>query len=180
VNPREAAAGLAPQARVSDDDREKSVQLLQDSFADGRLTAGELERRLELALTAQSHGDLLAMISDLTIDTVHLTPRSGRIRREGDWRVPRLLRIDSEYGKVRLDLSHALIRHSQVDIELWLPYGSAAIVLPVGASANTDGVRTEWGSVTCKTATYARPGKLHVHLTGELTYGRLTIRNSRT
>lgn len=171
--------GLAPHALVSDDDRDTSVQLLQDGFADGRLTAGELERRLERALTARSHDDLLAVVSDLTVDMVHLTPRSGRIRREGDWQVPRLLRIDSEYGKVRLDLSHALIRHHRVDIELWLTYGSATIVLPAGASANCDGVRTEWGGVTCKAASYARPGKLHVHLTGELTYGRLTIRNSR-
>lgn len=170
---------VAPHTRVSDDDRDTSVQLLQDGFADGRLTAGELERRLERALTAQSHGDLLAVVSDLTVDMVHLTPRHGRIRREGDWQVPRLLRIDSEYGKVRLDLSRALIRHSRVDIELQLTYGPATIILPAGASANCDGVHTEWGSVTCKAATYARPGKLHVHLTGELTYGRLAIRNSR-
>ncbi|MEU8246642.1 DUF1707 domain-containing protein [Nonomuraea sp. NPDC048916] len=177
---REAAVGVAPQARVSDDDRDKAVHLLQDGFADGRLSASELERRLELALTAHSHDNLLAVISDLTIDMVHLTPRSGRIRRDGDWRVPRLLRIDSEYGKVRLDLSQALIRHPEVDIELWLTYGSAAIILPAGASANADGARTEWGSVTCKAADHRRPGKLHVHITGELAYGRLTIRNSRT
>ncbi|MFF5213476.1 hypothetical protein [Streptosporangium sp. NPDC000396] len=103
----------------------------------------------------------------------------GRVRRAGGWQVPRLLRIDFEYGKVRLDLSQALIRHPETDIELRLTYGSTAIVLPPGASANADGVRTEWGSVTCEAAGYARPGKLHVHVTGELTYGRLTIRNSR-
>jgi hypothetical protein len=171
---------LAPYALVSDDDREASVHLLQDGFADGRLTAGELERRLERALTAQTHDDLLAVVSDLTVDTVHLTTMSGRIKRAGDWQVPRRLRIESAYGGVRLDLSRALIRHLRVDIELRLPYGSAAIVLPAGASANCDGVRTAWGSVTCKAATYARPGKLHVHLTGELTYGRLTIRNARS
>lgn len=178
--PREPAMGLAPQARVSDDDRDKALHLLQDGFADGRLSASELERRLELALTAQSHDDLLTMISDLTVDTVHLTPKSGRIKREGAWRVPRLLRIDSEYGKIRLDLSQALIRHPEIDIELWLTYGSAMIILPTGASANADGVRTEWGRVTCKAPDHRPPGKLHVHLTGELTYGRLTIRNSRT
>jgi hypothetical protein len=177
--PREATAGVELRARASNDDRDKTVHRLQEAFADGRLIVGELERRLELALTAQSHHDLLAVISDLTDDMVQLTPRSGRIRRAGDWRVPRLLRIDSEYGKVRLDLSQALIRHPEVDIELWLTYGSAAIILPPGASAIADGVRTEWGRVTCKAVAYARPGKLHVHITGELTYGRLIIRNSR-
>ena len=61
--------GVAPYALVSDDDRDASVHLLQDGFADGRLTAGELERRLERALTAQSHDDLRAVVSDRAVDT---------------------------------------------------------------------------------------------------------------
>ncbi|MEV0199797.1 DUF1707 domain-containing protein [Nonomuraea sp. NPDC050691] len=166
-------------AHVSDDDRERAVGRIQQAFADGRLSAGEMEQRLERALTASSHDDLLPTVSDLPEDMVHLTSRHGPVRRVGDWHVPRLLRVDSEYGKVRLDLSQALIRYPETDIELRLVYGSAAIVLPPGASANTDGVHSEWGSVTCEAANHARPGRLHVRVTGELTYGSLTIRTAR-
>ncbi|WP_283137580.1 DUF1707 SHOCT-like domain-containing protein [Rhizohabitans arisaemae] len=169
---------MEPQARATDDDREKAVQRLQQAFAEGSLGAGEMDERLERALLAKSRSDLHALVSDLGDDVVHLTHGSGSLKRAGDWRVPRALRIDSEYGKVRLDLSRALIRHPEIDIELRLPYGSAVIVLPSGASANTDGVHTQWGRVTCKVADYARPGRLHVNVTGELTYGRLIVRNA--
>ncbi|MEO3868802.1 DUF1707 domain-containing protein [Nonomuraea sp. B12E4] len=178
---------MAPLVRASDADRDRTVQRLQVAFAEGRLTAGELELRLERALTERSHDGLRAVTSDLpdgpggpagdlADDTVRLRSKGGSIVREGEWRVPRLLRIDSKYGKVRLDLSRAHFPHSEVDIELRLPYGSATIILPAGASADVDGVRTKWGSVKCEAA---RTGRPHVRLTGDLAYGDLTIRTSR-
>ncbi|MFI7643708.1 DUF1707 domain-containing protein [Nonomuraea sp. NPDC049400] len=165
---------------VSGLNRERAVELVQQAYADGRLDLAEMEQRLELALTAASSQELAPILADLPDDVVRLGSTGGRIMRTGDWQVPRRLSVDSEYGKVRLDLSRARIPYAQVDIELRLAYGSATIVLPAGASANADGVRTEWGRVSCKAAGRARPGELHVHITGELPYGRLTIRNART
>jgi hypothetical protein len=165
---------------VSGLDREGAVELVQQAYAEGRLDSAELERRLGLALTATSSRDLAPVVADLPDDVVRLESTGGRVTRTGDWQVPRRLRIDSEYGNVRLDLSKARIPYARIDIELRLAYGRATIVLPPGASANADGMRTEWGRVTCKAAGRPRPGELHVHITGELPYGRLTIRNSRT
>ncbi|MEV0388003.1 DUF1707 domain-containing protein [Nonomuraea sp. NPDC050643] len=166
-------------AHVSDQDRDTAVELVQQAYADGRLTPAELEQRLELALTATSFQELRPIVGDLPDETVRLGSTGGQIVRAGDWQVPRHLRIDSEYGRVRLDLSRALVRHARVDIELRLTYGGATIILPAGASANADGVRTEWGSVRSKVAGTPRPGRLHVQITGELPYGRLTIRTAR-
>ncbi|GAA3260626.1 DUF1707 SHOCT-like domain-containing protein [Nonomuraea helvata] len=165
---------------VSVPDRERAVELVQQAYADGRLNPAELERRLELALTAASSQELASVVADLPDDVVRLGSTGGRVMRTGDWQVPRRLRIDSEYGRVRLDLSKARIPYARIDIELRLAYGGAVIILPAGASANVDGVRTEWGGVTCKAAGRPRPGGLHVHITGEFPYGRLRIRNSRT
>ncbi|MEV5498852.1 hypothetical protein AB0M50_25965 [Nonomuraea fuscirosea] len=81
---------------------------------------------------------------------------------------------------MRLDLSRAVIRHTQVDIALYLAYGHATIIVPAGASANTDGVRSAWGRVSCKAPGRRRPGELHVQVTGELPYGHLLIRPTRT
>ncbi len=176
---------MEPRIRVSDGERDRVVQQLQQAFADGRLGPGEMEERLERALTARSHGDLLPLIADLPDapdgpdDVLRLTSTGGRIKRSGDWQVPRLLRVESEYGGVKLDLSQALVRYPEIDIELRLPYGSATIILPPGATANVDGVRTGWGSVTCALPGRARPGALHVRITGELEYGRLRVRTSR-
>ncbi|MEW1845641.1 DUF1707 domain-containing protein [Nonomuraea angiospora] len=168
--------------RVSDGDRDMAVQRLQQAFADGRLGPAEMEERLERALTATSHGDLVAVTADLPElpdETVELSSAGGRIRRAGDWQVPRRLRIDSEYGQVRLDLSRAVIAHAEIEIGLRLGYGSATIVLPRGASANADGVRTEWGRVTCEAPGRPRPGAPHVLVTGTIPYGRLRIRVAR-
>ncbi len=179
---------MEPRIRVSDGERDRVVRQLQQAFADGRLGPDEMEERLERALTARSHGDLLPLVADLPDapdgpnapdDVLRLTSTGGRIKRSGDWQVPRLLRVESEYGGVRLDLSQALVRYPEIDIELRLPYGSATIVLPSGATANVDGVRTGWGSVACALPGRARPGALHVRITGELEYGRLRVRTSR-
>jgi hypothetical protein len=183
-------ARMEPRIRVSDGERDRVVRRLQEAFADGRLGPDEMEERLERALTASSHGELLPVIADLPDgsdgsddpddpdDAVRLTTTGGRIRRSGDWRVPRLLRVESEYGGVRLDLSRALVRHPRIDIELRLTYGSAVIVLPPGATANADGTHATWGSVTCAAPGRARAGRLHVQITGELGYGRLRVRTS--
>src|SRR5689334_19269294 len=48
------------------------------------------------------------------------------------------------------DRDMAVQRLQQAFADGRLGYGSATIVLPRGASANADGVRTEWGRVTCE------------------------------
>ncbi len=45
--------------RASHDDRDRVVELLRISAGDGRLTAAELDERLELALTARTYGEYL-------------------------------------------------------------------------------------------------------------------------
>ena len=44
--------------RASHDDRDRVVELLRVSAGDGRLTAEELDERLEQAMTARTYGEL--------------------------------------------------------------------------------------------------------------------------
>ncbi|GII34332.1 DUF1707 SHOCT-like domain-containing protein [Planotetraspora mira] len=183
-----AEAGLKSisesQVRVSDDDRDRAVQRLQRAYAEGRLRSEEMDERLEVALTAESHGDLMPAVvglpDDLMDDVVQLKSTGGRVRRVGEWRVPRLLRVASTHGGVRLDLSEGVIDHPEIQIELHITYGSATIVLPPGATADADEAFAEWGTVNCKVSGRRRPGRLHVRITGELAYGSLKIRYRRT
>jgi hypothetical protein len=163
--------------RLTDSERDTAVRLLQDAFAQGRLDSHELEARLERVLTATFPGELEPVLAGLPDDVVELSSTNGRVTRTGDWRVPRVLRIVSEYGRVRLDLSRAAIHHAEIHIELRLEYGSAIIILPRGATANADDARTRWGTVTSKVR--ERPGRTHVRVSGELGYGRLRIRYRR-
>ncbi|GLW09599.1 hypothetical protein Misp01_47280 [Microtetraspora sp. NBRC 13810] len=170
-----------PLVRVSDEDRDRTVSRLQQAFAEGFLTSAELEDRIERALTARSRADLTPAVADLPDDhqVVRLTSTGGHLRRTGDWQVPRLLRAESEYGNVLLDLSGAHIEHPVIDIDLRLAYGSATIVLPPGATVNTDEALTTWGSVSCKLPGRLGRGRLHVRVTGEVAYGHLRIRHPR-
>ncbi|GAA3003519.1 DUF1707 domain-containing protein [Streptosporangium longisporum] len=169
--------------RLSDEDRDRIVQRLQHAFAEGRLSPEELDERLERALTAISGGDLMPVTAGLpdpvVEDVVQLRSTGGRIKRTGEWRVPRRLRVESEYGGVVLDLSQAVVDHPRIEIDLRLAYGSATIVLPPGATADVDGVATEWGGVTCKVPARAHPGRPHVQVTGELAYGSVRVRYPR-
>lgn len=173
--------------RVSDEDRDRTAQELQRAYSEGRLSAEELDERVGLAFTAKTYGDLLTLVDDLPVaqpvveqDTVvHLESKNGHVRRAGDWEVPRRLQVVSKYGSAELDLSQAVLTHLVVEIDFDLKYGSATLVLPPGASANIDRVRTRWGTQTSKVSGHRQPGVLHVLVSGELAYGVLTIRYPR-
>lgn len=172
----------APQVRLSNDDRDQAVQRLQHAFATGVLTTEELEERIGHALTARSHGELAPAVADLPADplggVIHLKS-GGRVKRVGAWRVPRVLRIESAYGGVHLDLSKAVIDYPVIEIDLQLPYGSATIIVPSGATVDADGVAMEWGSAALKVPARKGPESLRIRVTGRLTYGRLKIRYAR-
>ena len=65
--PPQRGAELASQAglRASHVDRDRVVELLRVAAGDGRLTAEELDERLEAALTARTYGELAALTTDL-------------------------------------------------------------------------------------------------------------------
>ena len=56
--------------RASHEDRDRVVELLRVSAGDGRLTADELDERLELAMTARTYGELAAITADLPAGAV--------------------------------------------------------------------------------------------------------------
>src|ERR1700704_904106 len=51
--------------RASHEDRDRVVELLRVSAGDGRLTAEELDERLERAMTARTYGELSRLVVDL-------------------------------------------------------------------------------------------------------------------
>jgi hypothetical protein len=119
---------------------------LQQAFIDGLLSREELDDRLQVVLTAKAHGELgpaLATLPEMSAGRVlRLAAKSGPIRRRGVWRVPRVLKVESEYGRVNLDLSRAIIEDPVVDIELLLRFGRAKITLPDDAVVDLDDLRT--------------------------------------
>ena len=69
--------------RVSDADRERVAERLRLAAGEGRLTAEELEGRLERALSARTEGELVPLVADLPAGPAPASsaPRSRSPRR---------------------------------------------------------------------------------------------------
>src|SRR5215468_11188257 len=92
-----ARGAMAPsEFRASHQDRDRVVEILRVAAGDGRLTAEELDERLEAALTARTVGELAVLTTDLPAagqapgtavpapkDVIRLDCRSGSAKRDG-------------------------------------------------------------------------------------------------
>jgi hypothetical protein len=168
---------------ISEDDRDTAVRRLQEAYAEGRISHEELDERLHLVLTVETHGELAQALTSLPGENASTTATmaavSGRIRRRGAWRVPRVLRVESAFGRVHLDLSRAVFDHPVVDIEVQLGTGRAKITVPRDAVVDVEDLRTGWKGTLYQTPRRLRPGGPRVRISGIMGLGRLKIRHAR-
>lgn len=85
--------------RASHADRDRVVDVLTGAAGDGRLTAEELDERVEAALTARTMGELAVLTADLPVvagttpvkvkDVARIEQNGGSTRRGDGWVVPR-------------------------------------------------------------------------------------------
>lgn len=172
-----------PLPLLSEDDRETAVQRLQEAYADERISHEEMDERLDQVLIAKTHSELASALASLpgkSPDTTStIAAAGGRIQRLGTWRVPRVLKVESAYGRVHLDLSRAVIEHPVVDIELHLGTGGARITVPHDAIVDVEGLRTGWKDLRHKTPRRSRLGGPTIRISGAMEFGRLKIRHAR-
>ncbi|MFE7356238.1 DUF1707 domain-containing protein [Streptomyces sp. NPDC057543] len=168
---------------LSEDDRETAVQRLQEAYASERISHEEMDERLDQVLTANTHGELASAMASLPEGspdaTSTIAAAGGRIQRRGVWRVPRILKVESAFGRVRLDLSRAVIEYPVVDIELLLGAGGAKITVPRDAIVDVEGLRTGWKDLRYKIRRRSRPGGPKIRISGAMEFGRLIIRHAR-
>jgi hypothetical protein len=168
---------------IGEHDRDAAVRRLQDAYAEGLLTHEELDARLHQVLTAKARSQLVSALAalpqELPPTTSTIAAASGRIQRGGVWRVPRKLKVGSAFGRVRLDLSRAIIEHPVVDIQLRLGTGGASITVPRDAVVDVEGVRTQWKDLRYRAPRRSRPGGPTIRISGTLGFGRLKIRHAR-
>jgi Domain of unknown function (DUF1707)/2TM domain len=70
--------------RASDADRERVAERLRAAAGEGRLTAEELEERLERAFSGRTEGELVPLVADLPLAPASPPPGPpGRVRRRG-------------------------------------------------------------------------------------------------
>lgn len=131
-----------PELRASHEDRDRVAQLLRVAAGDGRLSADELDQRLEKALTARTMGELAELRRDLPSargpggvakDTITIDRQGGRDKRDGRWLLPRRLVVRVGWGHVTLDLTEAVITQPLLDIDLDVRSGTLTLLTRRGA-----------------------------------------------
>jgi len=176
--------------RASHSGRDQVVETLGDAAAEGRLTAGELDERVERALGARTLGELAALTRDLpeqgatpglpSTDVVRIEKRFGTAEWVGTWLVPRRMEIRLTVGNAKLDFTNAVITHDQLSIDVDLGIGGDLTLI------TKPGIVVEANDVTVRSMAEinVRPAQqdpdspvaLRVEVTGQLRGGNLLVR----
>jgi len=181
--------------RASHADRDRVVELLRVSAGDGRLTAEELDERLELAMTARTYGELARLVSDLPAegsaaslaptaataatakDVVRIDTRSGHVKRVDRWVVPQRMEVKVTSGSVNLDFTQAVISHPTLKLDVDVRSGHVTLVTKPGIAVDTDDVAIRSGGVRVKAPWGSdAPVRLRIEVTGTVGSGHFVAR----
>jgi hypothetical protein len=188
-----AGSGARPELRASHEDRDRAVEILRVAAGDGRLTAAELDERIEAALTARTRGELAALTADLPAvpgqaepvtaqakDVVRLDYQGGNATRRGQWVVPARMEIRAVGGTVKLDFTDAVITRPTLQIQAYVRGGGLVLVTKPGIEVDADGITVRGGTVRIRPRNgWEEPVRLTVEVSGENRGGRVTARPPR-
>ncbi len=186
-------SGVAPGLRASHADRDRVVEILRAAAGDGRLTAAELDERLETALTARTVGELTVLTTDLPAvagqpngltpqakDLVRIDQRGGTVTRTGRWVVPRRMEIQSSFSDVTLDFTDAVITQDTLRIELTMRGGTLTLLTTSGIVVDTDDLTMSYAKLKIPPAAGSQaPVTLRVELVGGVGFGKVVVRPPR-
>ena len=177
-----------PELRASHADRDKVVELLRIAAGDGRLTAEELDERLEAALTARTQRELTVLTADLPAgpdigpdlavtapkEVVRILRKGGNASRSGRWAVPKRMEIKVAGGNVRLDFTEAVITSPVLHVDADVRGGSVVVITRPGVVVDADDLEMVGGSVITHDPEGAQPpAVLRVEISGQIRGGNL-------
>ena len=149
--PGDSRAGKAspagPALRASDADRERAAAVLQAAAADGRVSAGELDQRLELVYRASSRDELASIVKDLQPvpwpgGTPTLAKDTGVLSdfaRKGRWLVGDKYRATAVISSGVIDLHQAQFTGPETTIHVSSWIGTVYVVVPEDAEVRVAG-----------------------------------------
>ena len=181
------------QLRASHQDRDRVVEILRVAAGDGRLTAEELDERLEAALTARTYAELAVLTTDLPAagsagavavpepkDVVRIDCGSGSTRRDGRWVVPHRVDVRVTSGSVKLDFTDAIIGQPSLKVDAEVHSGNLTLVTRPGIVVDADEVSVRSGSVKVKEPWGQDvPVTLRIEVAGQVGSGAITARPPR-
>jgi hypothetical protein len=167
-----------PDLRASHEDRNRVVDALRVAGGDGRLSAEELDARLESALTARTLGELAGLTADLpnapvAKEVLVIRQHAGKYVQEGRWQVPARIELRTQMCRVTLDFTHAVITSNVLRIETDMVHGKLFIVSPPDIAINTDGLVLTYSKLKLHSKNAAADPRLHIELVGKLLHAKV-------
>jgi Domain of unknown function (DUF1707) len=192
--------------RVSHEDRDQVAESLRVAAGDGRLSAEELDERLESALTARTYDDLAVLVADLPAAGTALAPlpgplaallpggtghapakelvkihtTSGHSERVGRWTVPARMDLKVTSGHIKVDFTEAVITQHVLHIDAEVRSGHITLITKPGIAVELDDVSVRSGQVKVR-APWGDgvPAALRVIVAGTCGSGRIVARPRR-
>jgi hypothetical protein len=175
--------------RASHEDRDQIVEQLRVAGGDGRLDAEELGQRVEAALTAQTYGQLAALVADLPAgpgvaarpkDMVRIDTGGGTTRRDGRWAVPQRMEVKIRSGDVKLDFTEVQVTWPILQIDADVRSGNLTLITKPGIVVDIDEVAVRSGNVKVKAPWGTNvPARLRIEVSGRVGSGNITARPPR-
>lgn len=184
---------------MSHEDRDQAAETLRVAAGDGRLTADELDERLERALTARTYDDLTALVTDLPAagtalaavspggvaagpakDLVKIQVTSGHSERVGRWTVPSRMDLKVRSGHIKLDFTEAVVAQPVLHIDAEVTSGHILLVTKPGIAVDLDDVSVRSGHVRVRSPWgETAPVFLRVTVAGTCGSGSISARPPR-
>lgn len=141
--------------------REESVDKLIVNYSHAIISAEAFERRLDEAMATDSHQQLVDLVADLPLEADKsydqqkersFTPNYsvgndekddklisilGSNVREGQWVVPKKIRVVDIVGSAKLDFTDAIFQHQHVEVNVANVLGSLDIFVPEHVNVTT-------------------------------------------
>jgi hypothetical protein len=177
--------------RVSDAERDATVQTLGEHAAVGRLTLDELEERAGQALAAKTRGELAALTSDLPVEAsaVQAGAAVTRVRKPVRWMVA-IMSGSHRRGRFRavgsinavaimggdeIDLREAEIEGGELTVNVFTLMGGANIYVPDSIEVEVGGFSLMGGNVEIGSERSPRPGAPLVRVRAYNLMGGVTV-----
>ncbi|MBP2321874.1 hypothetical protein JOF56_002259 [Kibdelosporangium banguiense] len=175
--------------RVSDDERNHVVSLLQKAIGQGLITLDEFATRTDAALAAKTRSELNAVLVDLPglvrtdapatepagPQRLELRSNMTKLTRTGRWVVPPELVVHSTMSGCVLDFTVAKIDHDVVVIECEVHAAHVKLVLPPESTVDTDSLRVSAGKLSNKVRR-GRQGRPHFVVRGTVLGGVVQVK----
>ena len=172
-----------PELRASYEDRNRVVDTLRTAGGDGRLTAEELDARVERALSARTQGELAALVADLsaatataTKDVLVVEQTGGKWTRAGRWTVPGRIEVRTKLCRVTFDFTDAVITSRTVRIDTDMQHGKLVIVGAPGIVIDADGLNLVFSKTKLRSDSPAADPGLRIELVGTLKHAKVVER----